>query len=144
MSQSIETLPILLQKAREASVAQVRQTLAEFDLTEQQWRVIRTAYDCGELNAQELASRSAILGPSLSRILNRLEADGLLSRKTAKADLRELTIKLSASGKRLHNKIQPLVSKHYDDFAEKLGPRKAKQLADLLEYVSGLGQEAQT
>lgn len=142
MSESIETLPILLQKAREASVAQVRQTLAEFGLTEQQWRVIRTAYECGELNAQELASRSAILGPSLSRILNRLEADGILSRRTAKTDLRELTIKLSASGKRLHNKIQPMVAKHYEDFGNKLGPRKAKQLADLLEYVSSLGQPA--
>ena len=138
MSHPIEQLPVLLQKAREAAVAGTRDVLATHGLTEQQWRVMRTAFECGELNAQELASRSAILGPSLSRILNRLEADGLLQRKTAKNDMRELTIKLSAAGRRLHNKLQPALTRNYDAFAEKVGPRKMKQLDDLLTYVSGL------
>lgn len=139
MTHPIETLPILLQKAREATVADVRHTLAEFGLTEQQWRVIRAAFENGELNAQELAAKSAILGPSLSRILNRLEADGILMRKASKGDLRELTIKLSSAGKRLHNKIQPALEKHYDGFADKLGARKNKQLLELLQYVAALG-----
>lgn len=142
MSHPIELLPILLQKAREATVLQVRQTLANFDLTEQQWRVIRTAYESGELNAQELAEKSAILGPSLSRILNKLETDGLLQRKTSKSDMRELTIKLSASGKRLHNKIQPALDKLYDQIGEKVGDRKSKQLADLLSHLANVTDEA--
>jgi len=93
------------------------------------------------MNAQDLAHRSAILGPSLSRILNRLEDDGILLRRTSEGDLRELTIKLSASGKRLHNKVQPGLSRHYDDLAAKLGSRKSKQLADLLTYVASLSDE---
>lgn len=137
----METLPVLLQKAKEASVAEVRVTLAGFGLTEQQWRVIRASYEHGEMNAQELAQRSAILGPSLSRILNRLESDGVLSRKTAEGDLRELTIKLSTAGKRLHNKVQPALTRHYDSLAEKLGSRKSKQLADLLQYVASMTTE---
>lgn len=137
----METLPVLLQKAKEASVANVRTTLARYGLTEQQWRVIRASYEYGEMNANELAQRSAILGPSLSRILNRLEVDGVLSRKTAEGDLRELTIKLSAAGKRLHNKVQPVLNKHYDELAQKLGSRKQKQLSDLLTYVASLNQE---
>lgn len=141
MNHPMETLPVLLQKAKEASVAQVRLTLAGFGLTEQQWRVIRASFEHGEMNAQELAQRSAILGPSLSRILNRLESDGVLSRKTAEGDLRELTIKLSAVGKRLHNKVQPALSRHYDVLAEKLGSRKSKQLTDLLQYVASLNNE---
>ena len=132
----METLPILLQRAKEASISQVRNTLAGFGLTEQQWRVIRAAYEHGEMNAQQLAQRSAILGPSLSRILNRLESDGILTRKTAEGDLRELTIKLSTSGKRLHNRVQPSLAKHYDVIADKLGPRKSKQLTDLLQYIA--------
>ena len=139
----METLPILLQKAKEASVAQVRQTLAGFGLTEQQWRVIRASFEYGEMNAQELARRSAILGPSLSRILNRLEDDGILTRRTAEGDLRELTIKLSAAGKRLHNKVQPMLDRHYGDLADKLGTRKAKQLTDLLQFVAMLNAEPQ-
>lgn len=138
----MEILPVLLQKAREASVVQVRQTLAGFGLTEQQWRVIRASYEHGEMNAQELAHRSAILGPSLSRILNRLESDGILSRRAAEGDLRELTIKLSTSGKRLHNKVQPALSKHYDVLSVKLGARKSKQLRDLLQFVASFNEEA--
>jgi homoprotocatechuate degradation regulator HpaR len=136
----METLPILLQRAKETSIAQVRNTLADFGLTEQQWRVIRAAHEHGEMNAQQLAQRSAILGPSLSRILNRLESDGVLLRKTAEGDLRELTIKLSPSGKRLHNKVQPSLTKHYDVLAEKLGDRKGKQLIELLEFVASLNE----
>lgn len=137
----METLPVLLQKAKEASVANVRTTLARYGLTEQQWRVIRASYEHGEMNAHELAEHSAILGPSLSRILNRLEQDGVLSRKTSEGDLRELTIKLSPAGKRLHNKVQPMLSKHYDELAQKLGSRKQKQLSDLLAYVASLNPE---
>lgn len=141
MNYLMETLPVLLQKAKEVSVAQVRQTLAIHQLTEQQWRVIRASYENGEMNAQELAKKSAILGPSLSRILNRLESDGILLRRTSEGDLRELTIKLSTSGKRLHNKVQPGLSKHYDALAEKLGSRKSKQLTDLLTYVASLSED---
>ena len=134
----METLPVLLQKAREVCVADVRETLARFDLTEQQWRVIRAAYEHGDMNAQDLADKSAILGPSLSRILNRLESDGILTRKASEGDLRELTIKLSAAGRRLHKKVQPHVAKNYDALAAKIGVRKSKQLADLLEFVASL------
>ncbi len=134
----METLPVLLQKAREVCVADVRDTLAKFGLTEQQWRVIRAAYEHGDMNAQDLADKSAILGPSLSRILNRLESDGILMRKASEGDLRELIIKLSTAGKRLHKKVQPHVAKNYDALSAKIGARKAKQLANLLEYVSAL------
>jgi homoprotocatechuate degradation regulator HpaR len=133
----METLPILLQKAKEASVAEMRHTLAGFDLTEQQWRVIRATYEHGEMNAQELANRSAILGPSLSRILNRLESDGVLTRKTSEGDLRELTIGLSANGKRLHNKVQPKLDQQFQKLADQIGARKLKQLSELLEFVAG-------
>jgi homoprotocatechuate degradation regulator HpaR len=88
MNTTVEELPILLQKAREYAVNTMRNTLATHDLTEQQWRVIRSTFESGELNAQELARKSAILGPSLSRILNRLEEDGILNRKVSAADQR--------------------------------------------------------
>ena len=136
----METLPVLLQKAREACVLDVRETLADFGLTEQQWRVIHAAYEFGDLNAQDLAEKSAILGPSLSRILNRLETDGVLVRKASEGDLRELTIKLSTAGKRLHKRVYPQLQKSYEEFANRLGARKLKQLTELLEGVAALGR----
>ena len=140
MKVDFESLPILLQKAREAVVLSTRSTLSGFDLTEQQWRVIRTTYLNGELNAQTLASQSAILGPSLSRILNRLEEDGILLRKVSPGDQRELVISLSAKGKRLHQKVQPKIQANYDVLATKLSQSKVSQLAGLLDDVIGIEQ----
>ena len=140
MKIDFESLPILLQKAREASVHAARQTLSGFDLTEQQWRVIRTTFINGELNAQTLASQSAILGPSLSRILNRLESDGILVRKVSPGDQRELVISLSAKGKRLHQKVQPKVQVNYDALDKKLNATKLSQLVNLLDEVIALEQ----
>ncbi len=140
MKIDFESLPILLQKAREASVYAARQTLSGFDLTEQQWRVIRTTFINGELNAQTLASQSAILGPSLSRILNRLESDGILVRKVSPGDQRELVISLSAKGKRLHQKVQPKVQVNYDALDKKLNATKLSQLVNLLDEVIALEQ----
>lgn len=138
MKVDFESLPILLQKARESVVLTVRKTLAGFDLTEQQWRVIRTIYLNCELNAQTLASQSAILGPSLSRILNRLEQDGYLLRKISPGDQRELIISLSAKGKRLHQKVQPKVQANYDSLNAKLSAKKISELVGLLDDVIAL------
>lgn len=138
MNTTVEELPILLQKAREYAVNTMRNTLATHDLTEQQWRVIRSTFESGELNAQELARKSAILGPSLSRILNRLEEDGILNRKVSAADQRELNISLTAKGKRLHNKVLPTLHNQYDEIGKQIGNAKLEQLAGLLNYVISL------
>ncbi|HEY7771590.1 MAG TPA: homoprotocatechuate degradation operon regulator HpaR [Marinagarivorans sp.] len=140
MKVDFESLPILLQKARESVVLTARNTLSGFGLTEQQWRVIRTTYLNGELNAQTLASQSAILGPSLSRILNRLELDGILLRKVSPGDQRELVISLSAKGKRLHQKVQPKVQANYDALSSKISGTKVAQLVGLLDDLIALEQ----
>ncbi len=140
MKVDFESLPILLQKARESIVLSARQTLSAYDLTEQQWRVIRTVYLNGELNAQTLASQSAILGPSLSRILNRLQEDGFLLRKTSPGDQRELIISLSAKGKRLHQKVLPKVQANYDKLSGNISANKMSQVVGLLDDIIAIEQ----
>ena len=58
MSIDIENLPTLLQRAREATVVDLRALLSQHELTEQQWRVIHTISVSGEINAQDLAEKS--------------------------------------------------------------------------------------
>ncbi len=135
MKSNIEALPTLLQKVREVSVIDMRVALANFDLTEQQWRVISSVADAGEINAQDLAEKSAILGPSLSRILSRLESDGILNRKVSPTDQRELNISLSAKGRRLHSRVAPKVAKSYDGFKSLISENKLKQLNNLLQDI---------
>ncbi len=140
MPRNNENLSLLLLKARENSVACIKPALTKYGLTEQQWRVIRVLFQVGETNAQDLAMQSCILSPSLSRILARLTDDGIVLRKTDSEDQRAQNIRLSAKGKRLHDKIQPLVEKQYKMLSDSVGKEKISRLLALLEAYSESGQ----
>ncbi|WP_246434556.1 homoprotocatechuate degradation operon regulator HpaR [Teredinibacter haidensis] len=140
MTVSNENLSLLLLKARENSIAYVRPILAEYGLTEQQWRVIRTLKREGEMNAQDLASESCILSPSLSRILNRLEGEKVILKKVDSKDQRALNIRLSAKGNRLHDRIAPKVDKQYKQLSQAVGKETIINLVGLLEEFSVKGE----
>ena len=122
----------MLLKARESSLANIRPILMEFGLTEQQWRVLRVLARSDQMSAQDLANESCILSPSLSRILVRLEGDGLISRRVDNIDQRALNLKLSAKGRRLHNKIEPLIERQYQQFSQSFGPDTLVNLMEIL------------
>ena len=142
MTVSNENLPLLLLKARENSIACVRPILADFGLTEQQWRVIRTLKKEGEMNAQDLANESCILSPSLSRILNRLENEKIILKKVDSQDQRALNIRLSAKGNRLHDRIVPKVDKQYKLLSQAVGKDTINSLVGLLEEFSDRGHRS--
>lgn len=135
MTNNIEALPTLLLKVREASVVKMRSTLSKFDLTEQQWRVIDAVAEAGEINAKDIAEKTAILAPSISRILNTLESSGILKRKASALDKRWLNVSLTNKGKRLHKKISPKVTKSFESFSGLVSENKFKQLNSLLKSI---------
>lgn len=132
----IEKLSKLLLKARENSLAYIKPVLNEHELTEQQWRVIRELHKNESLSAQRLADESGILSPSLSRILAFLTEDGVIIRKADKADQRAQTIRLSAKGKRLHNRVQPKVEKQYKNLVKDMGADTLSRLNGALEKLA--------
>lgn len=136
MPVEIESIMSLLLKAREGAVASIKPVLVQHDLTEQQWRVLRELKKHGELNAQRLAHESDILSPSLSRILARFTDIGVVVRKVDKEDQRAQSIRLSAKGKRMHDKIYPHVDKQYKALAKTVGNDKLTKLENLLQHVS--------
>lgn len=133
MNAAGENLPLLLQKARENSVAFVRPVLAEHGLTEQQWRVIKVLAEHNEMSAQDIATESCILSPSLSRILARLDADGLILRKSDSSDQRALNIKLSAKGKRIYKKLAPRVIQQFEKLGKSMGQETLVNLLAVLQ-----------
>ena len=76
-----QSLPLKLLRAREAVMERFRPHLAAHDVTEQQWRVLRTLAETGEIDASTLAETACLLPPSLSRMLQDLEARDLLVRR---------------------------------------------------------------
>lgn len=136
MATDIESISSLLLKARENTVAYIKPVLTRYDMTEQQWRVIRELHKHSELNAQQLAHESGILSPSLSRILARFSDDGIVVRKANRDDQRAQNIRLSAKGKRLHSRIQPEVEKKHTVMEKHVGGDKLSRLQNLLSQIT--------
>ena len=127
------SLPMELLKAREAAMARFRPMLREHNLTEQQWRVIRALADYERIDASELARRSFLLSPSLTRILRHLEAEGLVKRSADSNDLRRFVFRLTAKGKRVFGKVAPDSERVYRDIEDRFGAGRLDKLYSLLE-----------
>ncbi|MCB1746857.1 MAG: homoprotocatechuate degradation operon regulator HpaR [Gammaproteobacteria bacterium] len=127
------SLPMQLLKAREAAMARFRPMLREHGLTDQQWRVIRVLADSADLDAGEIARRSLLLAPSLSRILQFLEAEGLVRRRPDPADQRRGVFALTARGERRFAAVAPDSERLYAEIAARFGAARLDELYDLLE-----------
>lgn len=131
------SLPMELLKAREAAMARFRPMLREFGLTEQQWRAIRVLAEFGRLDASELARRSLLLAPSLTRILQFLEAEGLVRRLADRGDQRRAFLELSAKGRRLFEAVAPASESIYADVEQTFGRDRMEMLYSLLADFYG-------
>jgi homoprotocatechuate degradation regulator HpaR len=97
-----------LLRAREAAMRSFRPMLATHDLTEQQWRVLRAlAAADGPLAIGEVAERTFLLGPSLSRIVADLQSRRLIDRALSSGDQRRSNLQLAAEGRSLVEQIAP-------------------------------------
>lgn len=127
-----QSLPMALMRARESVMRTFRPLLGEHDLTEQQWRVLRALSDAdGPLSVGQLADRTFLLGPSLSRMLVSLEERHLIERAAA-ADARRAEISISASGDRLVTEAAPAIEDAYGLIDSRLDPGDLDDLYRLL------------
>ena len=116
-------------------MAGFRPMLREHGLTEQQWRVIRVLASEPELDATELANRSMLLAPSLSRILQFLEAEGLVTRKPHSADQRRMLLTLTGRGRRTFQAVGPDSEALYKQIEARFGGKKLATLNRLLSEL---------
>lgn len=127
-----QSLPMELLKAREAAMAGFRPMLRSHKLTEQQWRVIRVLAGCDNIDASELAKRSFLLAPSLTRILQHLEREGIVKRSADEKDQRRSVLVLTAKGQRLFSRVGPDSEALYSRIEQKFGVEKLESLYALL------------
>ncbi len=101
--------PMILYRALDAIMPVYRELFALYDLTEQQWRVLRVIWTSKNVTASELAERALLSPPSLVGIIDRLEKKGLVSRVRSVDDRREVYIIATAKGRALQAEVTPQV-----------------------------------
>ena len=135
------SLPMELLRAREAAMARFRPTLREHGLTEQQWRVIRVLADNDGIDASELAAKSYLLAPSLTRILQFLEKEGIVARSSDSNDQRRSVIALTSRGRKVFDKVGPDSEQRYAEIEAEFGVERLEMLYELLaDFYSTLNQ----
>lgn len=124
-------LPLLLLQARETLMSHFRPILNHTGLTEQQWRVLRTLYERGQLEPRDICDACQILSPSLAGILKRMEEMGLVQRYPVPADKRRVLIGLTDKSRELVDQIAPIVTEQYQLIADAFG----QELIDKLQLT---------
>lgn len=105
--EKIQKAIIGLEKSRQSLSAVVRESLKGSDLTEQQLRCLReiSKHKKGS-RASAIASEVGILVPSFSRILDKIDQDGLVEVYQADDDRRAIVVFISSKGKKLLKKVE--------------------------------------
>jgi homoprotocatechuate degradation regulator HpaR len=133
------SLPMALLRGREAIMAHFRPILAAHDLTEQQWRVLRALVDADDsVSVGQLAERTLLLVPSLSRMLPLLERRGLIRRTPGTGDARRVEVAISSRGARLVTTIAPLSEAAYGRITAAVGDEQLTALYELLDRLARL------
>ena len=112
-----------------------RPSLNQHGLTEQQWRVIRILSQQGELEIYRLAEQACILKPSMTGVLVRMEAAGLVCRRKAEQDQRRVLVKLAQKGIECFDSMSQSMEANYQQLQEQFGEQKLQQLLWLLEEL---------
>ena len=130
------SLPMALLRARETTMRVFRPMLADHDLTEQQWRVLRALRaEVDPVDATRLAEATCLLAPSLSRILAHLRDEGLIERAADPTDQRRSLVSLSAAGRERVAQVAPTSEWGYAAIEDAFG---AERLAHLLAELQDL------
>lgn len=137
------SLPIALLRARESIMWRFRPVLARHDITEQQWRVLRVLNEGDAADVSEVAERTCIMAPSLTRIVRALEARRLIDRRRAPGDARRIMLSITPKGVGLIATVAPESRAIYADIRDRFGNQRYELLLDLLEDLTRMsGRES--
>ncbi len=113
----------------------IREMLAEYDITEQQWRVLRVLAEYGAQDTTTVAHRSCLLLSSLTRIAKTMHEKGLITVSRDSNDRRRQTLEISKAGQHIVDCNQNSAAKIVKGFKKTLGADNYEQLLDLLALL---------
>jgi DNA-binding MarR family transcriptional regulator len=111
--------------------------LKPFDLTVTQYNVLRILRGAGEtgLCRNEVGQRLVTRVPDVTRLLDRMESSGLIFRERGAADRRVVSTRITEKGMKLLEKVDRELPAIHGRQLGHLGPKRLRELIDLLEEV---------
>lgn len=135
---SERSIAIACTRGRQAVVSHFQSLLAEAQLSEQQWRVMRILEDFEPLSITELCEKSCIHKVSMTRIIRNLTERDLIHIRKNPNDQRSFDVGLTVAGRAFLDRTTPLANEISSKIIERLGQKKATQLMALLNELAQL------
>lgn len=120
------------------------QFLKQFDITQPQYNVLRILRGAGSngLCRNEISERMVTATPDMSRLLDRLEAAGFVTRERGGDDRRQVMTYITPAGEQLLNSLEApmreLVRQLFEGSTEKELKTLSRQLAKIRDRRAGL------
>jgi len=140
IEQFSRSLPMMLYRTLDAVMPRFRSIFNEFDITEQQWRVLRVLWEVDALPLSELAGLTLLPAPSLVGVVDRLERAGLVSRRRSDKDRRVVFVAATRKASDIEPEVMRRVAGAYAELKQSVDPRVWEQLLAGLEQVSRVSQ----
>ena len=111
----------------------------QFGLTDVQFNVIMLlAYQSGSqqgLSQAQLSNMMLVNRANITSLVDRMEKAGLVTRTAEPDDRRYNIVKMTAKGKKVFAKVEPLYQRQVQEIMTSLKPIEQKKLAAMLEAV---------
>lgn len=108
----------------------------EFGLSVPEWRILANLGRFGPSNAGDLAERSSLDKPKVTRALQKLEARGLVQRTVHARDRRQVRLSLSRRGRAMLGQIAGLALEWEKKLVSVLSPADRERLERIMAALS--------
>jgi len=134
-----EEVYLEIQRTAQATARWIARVLKPAGLSESQFNLLRILRGCSPdgLSSSRIAERMVKHDPDLTRLLDRLEAGGLVEKFRDTRDRRVVNARITKAGLSVVERISEAARRTLVAALRPLGPRKLETLANLLELVRG-------
>lgn len=129
------SIGFLMAKAYQRACALYKDKFDNYDLTPQQFGLMRFLWEEDGITQVELSSRSQIDRTTIGGLIDRLEQSGLLKRLPHPEDRRAYRISLTESGRKLEEELTPLAEELHKMILAPLTPAEIESLIAILQKL---------
>ncbi|HEY9064896.1 MAG TPA: MarR family transcriptional regulator [Burkholderiaceae bacterium] len=134
-------LPALLAQASHLISGEFHRVVNAKGCTVSEWRVLATLAGGEAMSIGRIAEITVMKQPTVTRVLDRMEASGHVRRLAHEADRRVTLVRITASGSRLAAGLIPLAREHESRVLEPFGAKRAAELKATLIQLIALHQD---
>jgi DNA-binding MarR family transcriptional regulator len=137
-------LPALLAQASRLISGEFHRVVTAHGFTVSEWRVLASLSGSEPISIGQLAQITTIKQPTVTRVLDRMQAKGLVERLPNDGDRRVTLVRITPAGTRLVSKLIPLARQHEHRVLQPFGQQRSEDLKTTLRKLIELHRAAAT